>query len=206
MADIGCGTGILSRLLLEAGAEVFGVEPNPEMRQAGRRILGDEPRFHSIEGRAEATTLPDASIDLVTAAQAFHWFDPEPARAEFRRILKPRGWVALIWNERLQSAGFMDRYEAAIREYAPEHPRIRPGDIADFFRGGVWRLAKFPNQQLLDREGLHGRLASSSYAPFPGTPGFQTLTAELDGLFDAYQRDGYVTVLYETSLFYGSWA
>jgi len=206
VADIGCGTGILTRLLLEAGAEVFGVEPNAGMRQASARILAANPCFHAIDGRAEATTLADAAVDLVTASQAFHWFDADRARIEFRRILKPRGWVALIWNERLRNdGGFMDGYEAAIREYAPEHPRIRPDDIGHFFLGGAWQLARFSNQQHFDRAGLRGRLASSSYAPLPGTPEFQILTEALDRLFDAWQSGGLVTVLYETSVYYGSW-
>lgn len=206
VADVGCGTGILAQLFLQAGAEVYGVEPNAGMRQASRQMLGEEPFFHLVDGRAEATTLPEASIDLVTAGQAFHWFDPDAAGIEFRRILKPQGWAALIWNERAQnSGGFMAGYEAAIRQYAPEHPRIRTADIAQFFRGGEWQLAKFPNDQRCNRDSLRGRVASSSYAPLPGTPQFEALSEVLDRLFDTWQNGGEVRILYETSVFFGCW-
>ena len=100
VADIGAGTGLLAELFLQNGYRVLGVEPNREMRQAGERLLGDYPHFTSIDGTAEVTTLADKSVDIITAGQAFHWFDREKARAEFARILRPGGWVALVWNER----------------------------------------------------------------------------------------------------------
>ena len=205
VADIGCGTGFLARLFLEAGCEVLGVEPNAEMRQAGQQSLSAYPRFHSIAGRAEATGLPDGSVDLITAGQAFHWFDPEPTRTELRRILKPRGWVMLVWNERRPAPGFMADYEAAIKQYAPEHSRIVAEKISRFFRGGTWHEAQFSNEQHFDAAGLRGRLASSSYAPPSGTLEFQTLMDAMDRLFARHERDGQVTVLYDTRVFYGSW-
>src|SRR5712691_7831802 len=100
VADIGSGTGILSKLFLENGNRVFGVEPNAEMRQAGEEYLASYDGFSSIEGSAESTTLADSSVDFITAAQAFHWFDPQAARREFARILKPGGWVVILWNDR----------------------------------------------------------------------------------------------------------
>ena len=205
VADIGCGTGLLARLWLDAGCEVYGVEPNADMRRAGERALGGYARFHSVSGRAEATDLGDASVDLVTVGQAFHWFEPEAARAEFRRILKPQGWVMLVWNERRHEPGFMAEYDAAIARYAPERPRVNPQTIAGFFDGAVWREALFLNEQHLDREGLRGRLASSSYAPEKGTAEFDALMGAMDRLFERHQRDGLVTVLYETQVYYGAW-
>src|SRR5580704_8341752 len=118
IADIGSGTGLLARSFLDFGCEVTGVEPNPGMRAAGERMLSGEPRFRSVEGRAEATTLPDGSVDFVTAGQAFHWFEPTAARAEFQRILKPAGWVVLIWNERLVTPGFMTELEELQNKFA----------------------------------------------------------------------------------------
>ena len=167
-------------------------------------MLAAYPRFHSVAGRAEATRLPDGAVDLVTAGQAFHWFEPERTRAEFRRILKPGGWVMLVWNERRRALGLMADYEAAIRQYAPEHSRINSTRVGPLFRGGTWREAQFSNQQTLDAAGLRGRLASSSYAPQPGTPEFQKLAEAMDGLFARHQRDGVVTILYDTLVFYGT--
>src|SRR5713226_3126779 len=100
IADIGSGTGIMSKLFLENGNRVFGVEPNTEMRQAGEEYLASYDGFSSIEGSAESTTLGDSSIDFVTAGQAFHWFEKEKTRAEFRRILRGKGWVVIAWNDR----------------------------------------------------------------------------------------------------------
>ena len=112
VADIGSGTGILTQMLLENGNVVYGVEPNAEMRAAGESLLQRYARFRSVAGSAEATTLPDASVDFMFVGQAFHWFEPKAARAEFERVLKPRGWVAVIWNERKQDeTAFLREYE-----------------------------------------------------------------------------------------------
>src|SRR5262249_29622689 len=151
VADIGSGTGLLSAMLLAAGYEVFGVEPNAEMRHAGEEILRDEARFHSVAGRAEETGLPAASIDMVTAGQAFHWFDRPRARAEFNRILKPPGWVMLAWNERLVEGAFLEEYEALLQRYSTDyaqvdHRRMDAGVMDEFFGSGNWGLASFPNQ------------------------------------------------------------
>src|ERR1700733_5090047 len=103
IADIASGTGIWTRMLLENGNSVFGVEPNAEMREAGERLLAAFPNFTSVAGTAEASELADHSVDFVTAAQAAHWFDRARARCEFGRVLKPGGWLVLLWNERLTS-------------------------------------------------------------------------------------------------------
>jgi len=206
VADIGCGTGLLARIFLDAGCEVFGVEPNAGMREAGERALNGYARFHSVAGRAEATTLEDASFDMVTAGQAFHWFEADAARTEFRRVLKPGGWVMLVWNERRNTTTFMKDYEKAIALYAPEQPRVKRQRIADFFGTATWRAAQFSNEQQLNREGLRGRLASSSYAPQAGTPEFDRLMSLMDELFERHHREGLVTIEYETDVFYGAWA
>jgi len=203
LADIGCGTGLLARLFLDRGCEVFGVEPNREMREAGQKALAGEALFHSIDGRAESTTLAGASVDFVTAGQAAHWFDPRPAQAEFARILKPGGWLLLVWNERKREPGFMAAYEALIACHAPEQPRIDADRISRLFGGGSWRMARFDNHQTLDLEGLRGRVASSSYTPLPGTAEFDALMAKVDGIFARHQEDGVVKVLYDTEVYYG---
>ena len=204
IADIGSGTGLLSRLFLDFGCDVVGVEPNPDMRQAAERLLADQPRFQSVNGRAEATTLPDRSVDFVTAAQAFHWFQPEQARAEFRRVLRPGGWVVLVWNERRRIPGFMAGYEDLVARYGPERPRVETHELVRFFGHTAWRQATLPNQQQFNLEGLRGRFLSSSYAPLPGTPGYDPLMEELDRLVREHQSDGRVTLLYETEVYYGT--
>jgi|ERR1017187_8129717 SAM-dependent methyltransferase len=203
VADIGCGTGLLARLFLERGCHVFGVEPNSEMRDAGRKALAGLARFQAIDGRAEATTLATASVDLVTAGQAAHWFDADLARAEFGRIRKPGGWLMLVWNERKREPGFMSEYEALIARHAPEQARIDTQRIARLFGGSGWRMARFDHQQTLDAEGLRGRVASSSYTPLPGTGALTALMAEVDGVFARHQQDGCVKVKYDTEVYYG---
>jgi len=208
IADIGSGTGILSALFLRFGCQVFGVEPNADMRAAGERLLAAEPGFHSVAGRAEATTLPTASVDFALAGQAYHWFDPEATRAEFRRILTPPGWVVLIWNERLVDSEFLLGYEALLQRLSTDygrvdHRRIDSAEITRFFTHAGWRVETFPNHQDFDWTGLRGRLLSSSYAPLPGAPQFEPMMAELERLFQTYQRDGQVKVTYETKVYAG---
>ncbi|MFY9724310.1 MAG: class I SAM-dependent methyltransferase [Bryobacteraceae bacterium] len=203
VADIGCGTGLLALLFLERGYEVFGVEPNPEMRKAGLKALAGQARFHSIDGRAEATTLGGASVDLVAAGQAAHWFDADAACTEFKRILKPGGWLMLVWNERKREPGFMSEYESLIARHAPEHPRIDASRISRLFGENGWHTARFHHHQTLDADGLRGRVASSSYTPLPGTGEFTALMAQVDCLFARHQREGCVKVMYDTEVYYG---
>ena len=203
VADVGCGTGLLAQLFLGYGCEVWGVEPNAGMRAAAEELFAGEGGFHSVNGRAESTTLPDASFDFVTAGQAFHWFDAAAARPEFQRIVKPGGWLVLVWNERHRSPGFMADYEEVIRDYAPEKTRIDESAIDLVFGGRGWGLAQFANHQRLDLAGLQGRMASSSYAPLPGAPGYQPLMDALERLFGKHQEEGQVTLAYDTKVYWG---
>ena len=203
IADIGCGTGLLAQVLLRFGCEVFGVEPNAEMRAAAEEALAAETRFHSIAGRAEATTLPDAAFDVVTAGQAFHWFDPAGARREFARILKPNGWLVLVWNERAAGGGFQAAYETVVKDCAAERTRIEEDAIDLVFGHHDWRLVEFPNRQVMNMESLQGRLASSSYAPLPDTPEYDRLVRELNHIFAKHEQDGSVTLLYDTKVYAG---
>lgn len=208
IADIGSGTGVLSRLFLENGNPVFAVEPNVSMRQAGERLLAEYPRLTSIAGAAEATTLPDHRVDFVTAAQAAHWFDRERARREFTRILKPGGWLVLVWNERRTgSTPFLQAYERLLIAYGTDYEQVRhertTAAIHQFFAPAPFRQRDFEMCQEFDYAGLRGRLLSSSYTPPPGHPAHQPMLQELRRIFDQYQADGRVALAYDTRVFYG---
>lgn len=208
IADLGSGSGFLTQLLLKHGNRVFGVEPNPEMRQAGEQHLAPYSGFTSVEGTAEATTLADQSIDCITAGQAFHWFDQEKARTEFVRILKPGGWVALIWNGfRVETSPLIAAYQELVLKYGTDYKAVRheivTADIESFYAPAGCRFASFEYQQVFDHEGLEGRLLSSSYAPEPDHPGFDAMRRELRSIFEANQRDGKVVFDYDTQVYYG---
>jgi len=208
IADIASGTGIFTRLLLENGNRVFGVEPNAEMRRAGEEFLAGYPRLHSVAGTAEATMLPDASVDFVTAAQAAHWFDREKARREFVRILKPGGRTVLIWNERQTgSTAFLRDYERLLLNFGTDYQEVRhertTAEIADFFAPSAFRTQTFENNQECDYSALEGRLLSSSYVPGPDHANYEPMLHELRRIFDQYQQDGIVLLKYDTRVFYG---
>lgn len=207
VADLGSGTGILTELLLGQGAEVLAVEPNAGMRAAAEAQLAQHARFRSVAGSAEATTLAPDSVDLLTAGQAFHWFDLERARTEAQRILRRGAWAALLWNERPREASpFLADYEALLTEHAPEYARITASRADETsmraFLGPGMQLATFPNQQLLDFEGLEGRLMSSSYAPEPGDANHATMIALLRQAFDRHAHDGRIVMPYRTLVYF----
>ncbi|MBM3935477.1 MAG: class I SAM-dependent methyltransferase [SAR202 cluster bacterium] len=209
VADIGSGTGIFTALLLNTGARVYGVEPNDEMRLAGESALSGHAGFRSVCGTAEATELPGASVDLITVAQAFHWFRPEETRREFRRILRPSGWTALIWNTRDDSLPFHRHYDALLRRYSPEYADSNHTDtvgnpgVRSFFGEGFAGTHTFKNGQLLDLASLKGRTNSSSYCPTPDSPNHAPLMAGLDTLFAKHAVGGKVSFGYITEVHLG---
>lgn len=204
VADIGSGTGLLVKLFLSNGNRVFGVEPNRAMRRAGEYFLKDYPNFTSIAATAEATTLTDGSIDFVTAGQAFHWFNPNAARIEFARILKPHGWIVLVWNERKTGATpFLEAYEQLLQTFVPDYPATQRQNLDLQVLGLELKARYFENSQLFDFEGLKGRLLSSSYAPEAGQPHHEAMLAELWRIFQVYQKNGTVTFEYATEVYYG---
>lgn len=208
IADIASGTGIWTRTLLENGNRVFGVEPNAEMRAAGERLLVGFPKFTSVTGTAEATTLPDSSADFITAAQAAHWFDREPARREFVRTLKPGGRLVLLWNERVtDSTKFLRDYEHLLLTHGTDYEQVRHERTTDtinqFFDPAPFRERVFPMRQEFDYAGLEGRLLSSSYAPGPEHPQYAPMLRELRDIFDACAIDGRVAFEYKTRLYFG---
>ena len=208
VADIASGTGIWTRTLLENSNRVFGVEPNPDMRQAGERLLASFSKFASVAGTAEATTLPDCSIDFVTAAQAAHWFDRERSRHEFVRILKPEGWLVLLWNERLtDSTPFLREYEQLVLTYGTDYEDVRhektTDSVNEFFDPMPFQSHVFEMRQDFDYAGVEGRLLSSSYSPGPGHPKYAPMLRELRGIFDRHAVDGLATFDYKTRVYFG---
>ena len=207
VADIGAGTGIFSEMLLASGAAVYGVEPNTEMRVAAERLLAERPKFTSVAGTAEATTLADASVDLVTAAQAVHWFDLTRTRAEFARILRPGGWVALLWNDRqTDTTPFLRDYEDLLQHFATDYAEVRhkeldPAKVRAFVGSGTVKHTVFKNRQVFDYDGLLGRLLSSSYAPNEGHPGHQPMRRRLEEIFRQHQIGGTVAFEYDTQVY-----
>jgi peptidoglycan/xylan/chitin deacetylase (PgdA/CDA1 family)/SAM-dependent methyltransferase len=205
-ADVGSGTGIFTHQLLPLVKSVFAVEPNPDMRRAAESWLAGDPGFHSQNGTSEATGLADHSVDCVFAAQAFHWFDLPPTKAEFRRILKPRGRVFLLWNKRRLDSDFLGQYEALVRSipgYSElTHDNITR-DILEGFLGPRLQVRTFPHSQEFDLEGLLGRFQSSSYTPREGTREFHEARAKLEEIFHRTARNGRVAFLYETELYSG---
>jgi SAM-dependent methyltransferase len=212
IADIGSGTGISSELFLRNGNTVFGVEPNTEMREAAERLLAPYPGFHSVPAHAEATTLRDASVDYVTAGQAFHWFDPLLARTEFARILRHRGWAVLMWNaRRLDSTPFLRDYDAMLERYGTDYRQVRHQNLDverlralfDGELGHAFQLRKLYNEQRFDFEGLRGRLLSSSYTPTASHPGYLPMLRELKRIFDEHAEGGSVAIEYDTEIYFG---
>ena len=207
VADIGSGTGISAAPLLDRGCVVFAVEPNEHMRAAAERLLDGRSGFHSVDGRAGATGLPTGSVALVVAGQAFHWFDRDRARTEFRRILVPDGRVALFWNSRSTGGAFNRDYESLVEGVALDerYRCCRSGsedDVVDFFSRRPLVL-EFDNHQDLDLGGLVGRLSSSSYAPRPGDRTYASMIAGAEEIFARHARDGRVRFEYRTELFLG---
>lgn len=208
VADIACGTGIFTRMLLENGNRVTGVEPNQAMREAAEKLLSGYPNFTAVAGTAEATTLPDRSVDFATAAQAAHWFDLPRARREFARILTPKGWAVLIWNERsTDGTSFLRAYENLLIAYGTDYQQIRhehtTDNIGTFFAPSPFRQRVFAAQQDFDYPELEGRLLSSSYAPLANHPRHAPMLEELRRIFGAHEQNGRVGMEYRTRMYYG---
>ena len=209
IADVGSGPGVLSEMFLKNGNTVFGVEPNREMREAGEKLLKGYPNFKSIDESAEATTLERESVDFVTAAQAFHWFDVQKTREEFSRILRPEGWTVLVWNSRrTDSTPFLKAYESFLHQHGIDYQEVNQKNIdgavlSRFFGAGGYRTEVFANAQVFDYESLRGRVLSSSYMPMAGHPKYEPMIIELEKIFHDHQSGGTVTFEYDTEMHYG---
>jgi ubiquinone/menaquinone biosynthesis C-methylase UbiE len=200
---------LFSRLLLESKATVYGIEPNNEMRERAEMDLADVRRFNSVAGSAEEIPLGDKTVDIVTAAQAYHWFDFAKARNEFLRILRPPGWVALVWNvRRFDSTEFHKDYERLLTTWGvgykgPLHGQDDLGPIDQMFQGKPYERWTFPNPQFLFWEELQGRAQSASYFPLPEHDNYGPAIAELRQIFEKHKVGGRVNFDYSTELFLG---
>ena len=207
LADVGSGTGISTKLFLENGNPVYAIEPNAAMRSAAEKLLADFPNFHSRSGWAEETGLPGDSIDFAVAAQAFHWFDPAKTREEFVRILKPGGHIVLIWNERqLDTTPFLREFEQLLLKFAKDYTKVRHENVDEaalnsFFQK-QYRKAVFENSQVLDLDGLLGRVLSSSYMPTETDESFPAMKDELEVLVAKYAENGNIELSYSTTIYY----
>lgn len=208
IADIGSGTGISAELFLKEGYNVIGVEPNKEMREAGERLLAGYKNFKSVDATAEHTGLENESVDLIVAGQAFHWFDKEKCKAEFKRILKPGGIVVLMWNDRrTDTTQFLQAYEDFIKMFATDYLQVNHKNIDEkifnsFFEGD-YQMESFLNYQYFDLQGLKGRILSSSYMPAEGHKDFDFMMSVLKKIFTRFAEEGKVTIEYDTKIYYG---
>jgi SAM-dependent methyltransferase len=210
LADIGSGTGRLAEVFLKNGYRVLGVEPNSDMRLASQDLLRNYLNFASVVATAEETTLDSHSVDLITAGQAFDWFNRDKTRQEFTRILKPKGWVVLVWNITRRRTPFLAEYEQLCQKYLDPQTHRNEKDswifddgLRAWFSPGIASFKVFDNAQVVDYEGLKGRVLSSSYAPAPDQPEHTTLLEELKNLFQRYQVHGVVTIEYDCRMCYG---
>jgi SAM-dependent methyltransferase len=209
VADIGSGTGLLSKLFLENGHPVIGVEPNGPMRAAGEVFLAAFPDFKSLDGAAEELPLDDNSVDLLVAGQAFHWFQPTDFRREAQRVLRPGAHAALIWNRRDESDPFVRTYEQLLNDLAvdyykadPKH-RLRQESILEFFQPRTPHYTTFPNPLPYDWGGLQGLASSQSYVPLPDHPNYVPFFTRLEELFEQFNQNGAVTLALLTHLYHG---
>lgn len=208
-ADIGCGTGKFSAQLLEKGFRVYGVEPNDDMRGQAESALGAWPGFRAVKGTAADTTLADASMDLVTCAQAFHWFDPEAFSAECRRILRPRGKVFLIWNMREESAGINREMYELYKSFCPAFRGFAggiqkdDGKIRRFFSSG-YQYQEYENPLFYTMETFISRSLSGSYSLKEGDPGFQEYLGGIREVFGKYENHDLVEMPNKTVVYFGT--
>jgi ubiquinone/menaquinone biosynthesis C-methylase UbiE len=208
VADIGSGTGLLTELFLKNGNQVYGVEPNLDMRLAAESLLRSYPLFSSIAGTAEATTLPDHSVHLITVGNAFHWFNHEQARQKFLRILMSPGWVVLVWNlERNNGAPFAVAFERFWQNHIDPRARFnerkRPDYITHFFGADNFKEKSLDNYQVCDFEALKGLALSFLKAPQADDPRYPAMLEELKAIFGQYQAAGTVTLEYDARVVYG---
>lgn len=209
VADVGSGTGLWTEKLLEAGLDVYAVEPNLEMRSKAEVQFVDQPRFHSCDGSAEATGLASNSVRLVTAGQAFHWFEPTAALPEFCRVIEGDPWMAIVWNTRDREASeFMDQYSAFLTEFRAlpvcDHYLIRSaGKLGQYFTAESFELLYFHHEFQVDFAALTGMVGSMSNMPEAGSKELDEMMIKIRPIFEKNAVDGSVRYCLKTELYIG---
>lgn len=209
VADVGAGTGILTKQLAGHVKKVYAVEPNRDMRAACQKYCHSEKNIEVVNGSAEQTTLADKSADLITVAQAFHWFDKEKTKHEFRRILKPHGKAALIWNSREENEPLIKEDRLLFERLCPNFTGFSGGSrfseqaYDDFFKIGSRAYHVFPNDLIMTIDDYIGRNLSASYAPFKGDENYKYFIEGLTRLFNKYSRKGRLVFPQKTYLYIG---
>ena len=199
IADVGAGTGILSKLLAPRVNTVYAVEPNSQMRMAAAEYCKDTPNVAVINGSAEAITLPDSSVDFITAAQAFHWFKLDEAKREFVRILKPGGKVALVWNVRDITSPFGREYESLLKTFCADYHSSGGGSTENLayrllFKNAEYDYRLFQNDRRVDLETLMGYALSTSYAPVRGDENYPSFIKSLMAIYEKFAENGGVLI------------
>ena len=208
IADIGSGTGILSKALLEKGSVVYCVEPNNDMRETAENNLSNFSNFHSVRGKAENTTLRAGSVDFIVVAQAFHWFDVESFRVECQRILKPNGKVILVWNTRVNTSELVKENALICKKYCPNFVGFSGGDehkddnIASFFKED-FEDRRFSNDLQFDKIKFVERCLSASYSLKETDSDYKSYISELEALFEKYSVNDILTMPNETTAYIG---
>lgn len=208
IADIGSGTGLSAEIFLKNGNKVFGIEPNKEMREAAVELFKKDKNFISVEATAENTSLPDSSVNLIVAGQAFHWFDRELAKKEFQRIVAPEGHLVLMWNDRKMDSGFQQAYEGLLNDFAVDYEQVNHRNVGEaairaFFSPFPYFFHSFSNSQSFDLESLKGRLLSSSFAPLDNDPNYKPMMGRLEQIFKEFSLDSRVEFAYNCKIYYG---
>lgn len=212
IADIGAGTGLFSKALLNTGAEVFAVEPDDAMRAKAIDALSAFPLFHAIDGNAETIPLPDHSVHFISAAQAFHWFDKEAFKRECRRISVPDAKIILIWNIEIFGSDFFNDYGEVLKKYtgtADQTKKESEVTMEDYFFKpaeaflDTYERAEFPNDLTLDKETFVFKSLSSSAAPTAEDERYAPFKVRLERIFDKYQENGMLTYPNKTVLYFG---
>jgi ubiquinone/menaquinone biosynthesis C-methylase UbiE len=204
VADVGAGTGMVGDVFRTSGNRVIAVEPNTEMRAACTALHAADASFTVVDGSAERTGLGDASLEMVAVGRALHWFNVEEAIPEFRRILKPAGWVVILASGRTEdgreeNVAYKDLMQASTGRDSTRDPLLAVyGQMKTWFAGGQFRHAEAAGEMKLDWDGVRGLTLSLSHAPMPGSEGFSDFERELRRYFDRFQQNGLVTLTTKT--------